>query len=82
MRVDTPANVRRMGFRAEPAPDPRSSLMVVSIFRRGYAVAFRVLWARFVELMKPGTLWDGDLRVRMPHARVAVIRTPDEDEWF
>jgi hypothetical protein len=30
--------------------------------------------------LKPGSLWDGGLRRRTPHARAAAIRQPDEDE--
>lgn len=40
-KVDTPANARRMGFNAEPAPDPWSSLMVTNIIGERYASAFQ-----------------------------------------
>lgn len=43
MRVDIPANVRRMGFNAEPAPDPWSSLMAVNIAGGEYTTASRVV---------------------------------------
>ena len=43
MRVDIPANVRRMGFNAEPAPGPWSSLMATNIAGGKYASASRVI---------------------------------------
>lgn len=43
VRVDIPANVRRMGFNAEPAPGPWSSLMAMNIAGGKYASASRVI---------------------------------------
>ena len=43
MRVDIPANVRRIGFNAEPAPDPWSSLMAMNMAGGEYEAASRVI---------------------------------------
>jgi hypothetical protein len=49
MRVDIPANVRRTGFNAEPAPGPWSSSMVVNIAGGRYASGSRIIrWGHSV----------------------------------
>lgn len=43
MRVDNPANARRMGFNAEPAPGPWSPLIIMNTVGGEHASAFRVI---------------------------------------
>lgn len=52
-KVDAPANARRMGFSAEPAPDPWSSLTVMNMMGERQASAFRVMQVKMQRSRNP-----------------------------